>query len=220
MIACFTRIQLEQIALQSSKSKHRKTMVTNQSILLLSLRDFIGIVSLTGVLFIIAAIFFLIASSLFSESGKEMKKRIQKRRIVFFVGFGIFLATLLMFSFSVLPYPEYHGKPDKIVSVVAIQWDWVMGMGVTDKTPAEFSGYNEISLPVNKRIKFIVTSGDVNHNFGIYNNKGVLLAQTQAMPQYRNELVYAFTQKGDYFILCLEYCGLGHGFMMGTIHVK
>jgi cytochrome c oxidase subunit 2 len=119
-----------------------------------------------------------------------------------------------------LPYPRFQDKADEVVTVVGIQWDWQMAHGITNKAPHEFLGKNEISLPVNKRIKFIVTSDDVNHDFGIYNNKGVLLTQTQAMPQYKNVLEYVFTHKGDYSILCLEYCGLAHGFMMGTIHVQ
>ncbi|MBS1973654.1 MAG: cytochrome C oxidase subunit II, partial [Bacteroidetes bacterium] len=76
------------------------------------------------------------------------------------------------------------------------------------------------TLPANKAIRFIVTSGDVNHDFAIYDNNGVLVAQTQAMPQYHNELQYVFPQKGDYEILCLEYCGLAHAIMLGKIHVQ
>jgi cytochrome c oxidase subunit 2 len=75
-------------------------------------------------------------------------------------------------------------------------------------------------VPANKQIKFIVTSSDVTHSFAIYNQSGVLLTQIQAMPQYKNELEYVFTQKGKYTILCLEYCGLAHAFMSGTIHVN
>lgn len=63
-------------------------------------------------------------------------------------------------------------------------------------------------------------SDDVTHNFGIYNSKGILLTQVEAMPQYKNELQYTFNQKGKYTILCLEYCGLVHGFMTATIHVN
>lgn len=101
-----------------------------------------------------------------------------------------------------------------------MQWEWKMAPGISDKRPTEFSGKDEISLPVNKRIEFIVTSSDVNHDFAIYNDQGVCLGQVQAMPGYKNRLQYEFTKKGDYSILCLEYCGLAHAFMTGTIHVN
>jgi cytochrome c oxidase subunit 2 len=106
-----------------------------------------------------------------------------------------------------------------VITVVGIQWDWQMAHGITNKTPHQFLGKNEISVPAGKRIKFIIMSDDVTHNFGIYNSKGILLAQALAMPQYKNELVFVFAQKGKYPVLCLEYCGLVHPFMTATIDV-
>jgi cytochrome c oxidase subunit 2 len=65
----------------------------------------------------------------------------------------------------------------------------------------------------------LVTSADVNHNFAIYNSKGCMVGQTQAMPQYTNEMQHLFEEKGI-IILCLEYCGIPHAYMFATIHIK
>jgi cytochrome c oxidase subunit 2 len=162
----------------------------------------------------------LIATSAKSEDESSIEHQAHKIRSRYFFGLSVVLIIILFVSLQLLPYPRFQGEAEEVVTVVGIQWDWEMAHGITNKTPHQFLGKNEISLPVNKRIKFIVTSDDVTHNFGIYNNKGVLLTQTQAMPQYKNELEYVFTEKGDYIILCLEYCGLVHPFMTGTIHVQ
>ena len=192
----------------------------NPFITLLILQDYAVIISLgTGAL-VVAVVIFLMATSSIDEDKDSAKHKTYKMRGRYFFGLIVVLVIFLFVSLRFLPYPRFQNIPDEEVTVVGMQWSWKMAPGVSDKSPTEFTGTNEISLPLNKRIEFIVTSSDVNHDFGIYNNKGVLLAQTQAMPGYKNKLQYEFTQKGDYSILCLEYCGLAHSFMMGTIHIN
>ena len=185
-----------------------------------TLQDFVGIISLAGALIVVSVVVFLIVSSTQNQDKASVKHRVFKIRTRYFFGLSVILVIILFISLRLLPYPRFQGEADEVVTVVGIQWDWQMAHGITNKTPHEFLGKNEITLPVNKRIKFIVTSDDVNHDFAIYNNEGVLLTQTQAMPQYKNVLEYVFTKKGNYTVFCLEYCGLAHAFMMGTIHVQ
>lgn len=192
----------------------------NSLIPLLILQDYGVIISLAAGALVVAVVIFLMATSAKKEDKDSAKHKTYKIRGRYFFGLIAVLVIFLFISLRFLPYPRFQGKPDEEVTVVGMQWSWKMASGVSDKTPGEFTGSNEISIPVNKGIEFIVTSSDVNHSFGIYNSKGVLLAQTQAMPGYHNKLQYKFTQKGDYSILCLEYCGLAHSFMMGTIHVN
>lgn len=187
---------------------------------LLVLQNYAVIISLAIGALVVAVVIFLMATSSTGEDKDSAKHKTYKMRGRYFFGLIFLLAILFFISLRFLPYSRFQSEPDAKVTVVAVQWSWKMAEGVSDKSPAEFAGSNEINLPVNKRIEFIVTSSDVNHDFAIYNHKGVLLAQTQAMPGYRNKLQYEFTQKGDYSILCLEYCGLAHAFMMGTIHIN
>lgn len=189
-------------------------------IAILTLQDFVGIISLAGALLIVSVAVFLIATSSKIEDKNLLRHKIFKLRGRYIFRIILFLLIILIITFQLWPPSPSQNKADEIISVVGIQWDWEMAHGIINKTPHEFLGRNEISIPVNKRIKFIVTSDDVIHNFGIYNSKGLLLTQVQAIPQYKNELQYVFTQKGVYTILCLEYCGLAHPFMTGIIHVQ
>lgn len=75
-------------------------------------------------------------------------------------------------------------------------------------------------LPVNTPIVFDVTSRDVNHGFGIYDPKGRLIAQVQAMPDYVNHLPVTFHLRGHYTVRCLEYCGIAHAAMQGGFDVR
>lgn len=68
-------------------------------------------------------------------------------------------------------------------------------------------------------VEFDVTSKDVNHGFGIYDANMKVVTQTQAMPGYTNKLYYTFTKQGKYKILCLEYCGVAHHYMMTDFEV-
>ena len=192
----------------------------NLFIPLLILQDYAVIISMAAGALVVAVVIFLMATSYIGEDKDSAKHKTYKMRGRYFFGLIIVLIIFLFTSLRFLPYPRFQKNPEVQVTVVGMQWSWKMAPGVSDKPPGEFTGGNEISLPANKGIEFIVTSADVNHSFGIYNSKGVLLAQTQAMPGYHNKLQYEFTQKGDYHILCMEYCGLAHSFMMGTIHVN
>ena len=192
----------------------------NQFIPLMILQDYAVIISFSAAVLVVAVVIFLMKTSSIGEDKDSAKHKTYKMRGRYFFALITFLVICLFTSLRFLPYTSSKDKPDQEVTVVGMQWAWKMATGISDKTPGEFVGENEISLPINKRIEFIVTSSDANHGFGIYNNKGVLLAQTQAMPGYHNKLQYEFTQKGDYSILCMEYCGSVHSFMMGTIHVN
>ncbi|MCM3117790.1 hypothetical protein M3610_21285 [Neobacillus sp. MER 74] len=69
-------------------------------------------------------------------------------------------------------------------------------------------------------VQFRVTSKDVTHGFGLYDEKLHLIAQTQAMPDYTNIVSITFKKPGTYKIMCLEYCSTGHHVMIKDIVVK
>lgn len=188
--------------------------------MLLSLQKIAGLLSLAGALLIVAVVIFLLKSATISEDKTTAKEKVYKLRSRYIWSIIIVAVVLLAYSFRSLPYSLMKAKADTEVSVVAYQWGWKMEKGIYNGKLDDFKGSNEIELPVNKSIKFIVTSIDVNHNFAIYNSDGVLVAQTQAMPQHKNNLQYRFKEKGEYKIFCLEYCGTAHDFMVGTIHIN
>lgn len=90
------------------------------------------------------------------------------------------------------------------VHAVGYQWYWELDV-------------DEVEL--GRPVEFIVSSVDVTHGFGLYDDQLNLLAQTQVMPGYPNRLNITFEKPGTYQILCLEYCGLAHHDMVGEISV-
>jgi cytochrome c oxidase subunit 2 len=125
------------------------------------------------------------------------------------------VAAVLWLTLPMTPYPaSFNGKaPDIRVAVTGEMWSWTM-------TAEPASGGNGLILPAGKLIEFDVTSKDVNHDFAIYNSSGAVVAQVQAMPNYTNHLFYRFSAPGHYYVLCLEFCGVGHHAMNTEFAVK
>lgn len=192
----------------------------DQLFILLTVEKTAALIALLGALFIFGVVIFLVSSSNVDEEKHAAKDKVYKIRTIYFIVLALFLVSAMVITFRTLPYPRFQSKPDETITIVGVQWSWKMAPGSSPKDPKDFSGENEITLPVNKKIEFLVTSADVNHDFSIYDSKGVLLIQTQAMPDYYNRLQYVFTKKGDYRVVCLEYCGAGHPLMSGEIHVE
>ena len=69
------------------------------------------------------------------------------------------------------------------------------------------------------RVRFDVTSVDVNHGFGIYAPDGELLGSVQAMPGYTNHLELTLDKTGSYLVSCLEFCGFRHHLMSTELKV-
>ncbi|MFA5670661.1 MAG: hypothetical protein WC967_15595 [Balneolaceae bacterium] len=159
------------------------------------------------------------------EDGKLIKQKLYKIRSGYFVVLLTTLVVLLGFTLNTLPYFESNGgkdsKPaDFTVSAVGIQWAWMITEGTIEENGLEFAGQFDLVYPVHKLIEFQVTATDVNHGFGIYDEDGRLLVQTQAMPGYVNRLRYTFDKPGTYHIICMEYCGAAHQVMMSKIEVQ
>lgn len=194
----------------------------NLVILPLTIQSTAAFVSLLGALIVVGVVLLLFYTSSDYEEKATAKAKVYRTRDRYFLGLALILLIGLVTSLSMLPYPKFQKDADMTVTVVSMQWLWKMAEGpiAADQDLVAFDGKNEITLPVNKLIDFKVTSADVNHNFAIYNSKGVLVTQTQAMPKYYNNLKHRFEEKGDYEVICLEYCGMPHAYMVGKIHIE
>ncbi len=187
---------------------------------LLTIQSNAALISFIVGAIVVAVVIFLMASASTEEDKMSVKHKVYKLRGRYFFVLVLCIVAGLIITLRLLPYPKFQSEAEETVTIVGIQWAWKMAPGIFDKSPEEFTGTGEITLPANKKIKFLVTSTDVNHDFAIYNDKGVLVAQTQAMPEYQNQLEYEFPEAGEYHVLCLEFCGMAHSIMMGKIHVN
>lgn len=74
---------------------------------------------------------------------------------------------------------------------------------------------NPIRVPAGAKVTFMVASADVVHGFEIVDTD----VNTMVIPGYVSQITHTFNHKGNYLILCNEYCGSGHHLMSDTLEV-
>lgn len=133
--------------------------------------------------------------------------RAYRIRTALFWAMVLIATPVMLYSLIDLPYANAGAdrqRSPQVIDVVGRQWSWELS-----------SARATVGAPV----EFRVTSGDVNHGLGIYDEDMRLVAQTMAMPEYTNTLRHTFTRPGTYRLLCLEYCGLIHHSMIAELQV-
>lgn len=142
-----------------------------------------------------------------SRSGKDTKSsppKLEAYRSALIAGLVGFSAVICYFTLASWPHAASASGDAVTVMVQGEQWAWEMS---TDTVPA------------NKPIVFAVSAKDVNHGFGVYDDTGTILFQTQAMPGYVNKVAYTFTRPGEYRVFCMEYCAGAHHDMISKFRV-
>lgn len=119
---------------------------------------------------------------------------------------ALVVAGVVVSGVSLARWPHaIPADPAERVRVLGSQWSWEI-------SPSE--------LPAGVPVLFEVTATDVNHGFAVYDERGTLLFQTQAMPGWINRVAWTFSEPGIYRVLCLEYCGLIHHDMLAELTVR
>lgn len=112
--------------------------------------------------------------------------------------------VLTMFYFSYVVYDKSREVPKDAyeIGVEAKMWAWKFSYpnGKTSDT---------LFVPLNKNIKFNITSIDVNHSFYI----PAFRIKEDAIKGRNNYFVLKPDKIGSYDIACAEYCGLNHSLM-------
>lgn len=129
-------------------------------------------------------------------------------------------------AFTVIVYPGFEGlnkiwsnpTADLVVKVTGSQWSWRV------EYPDGTSSREELVLPVGRRVKFEVTSLDVQHSFWI----PAFRMKVDAVPGMTTEMYTTPTQTGSgsltggdqmLRVQCAELCGLNHATMSMPIRV-
>ena len=154
---------------------------------------------------LLASAFVVIGLQAGSEVSVERVHRVgywlRKRWLALLLVVGVLVVGISLFD---LPYATGSAAGRTVVKVTGGQFFWSLAPdGVTAGT----------------RVRFDVTSIDVNHGFGLYDPHGHLIGSVQAMPGYHNELDLTLYEVGVYRIRCLELCGLNHSTMENTFTV-
>jgi cytochrome c oxidase subunit 2 len=148
-----------------------------------------GIAALIGIGIAIA-----VAASTFSRGPMDERKAAHRERGWLFIVIALLVALLLGTIFFI-PYGRTAPRDSQVVDVTAFQFGWLL---------------SKQTVRANVPVEFVLHSKDVNHDFGVYDAKGVYQFQVGIVPDYTQKVVHTFTRAGRYDILCLEYCGLEH----------
>lgn len=120
------------------------------------------------------------------------------------------ILVLIMFWYGWTGYKELSTPPDDAleVDVTGQMWLWKFKYknGVTS---------DSLYVPVNKPVKTYLNSLDVNHSFYIPEFR----VKKDVIPGRKNYTWFLADKVGKYNILCAEYCGLNHSYMLNKVIV-
>jgi cytochrome c oxidase subunit 2 len=154
---------------------------------------------------LLAGAFLVIGVQAGSEVSVQRVHRVgywlRKRWLALLLVIGVLVIGISLFD---LPYATGSAAGRTVVRVSGGQFFWSL-------QPAR--------VPAGTRVRFDVSSLDVNHGFGLYDPHGHLIGSVQAMPGYHNELDLTLGEAGVYRIRCLEFCGLNHSTMESSFTV-
>ncbi|MCU0493833.1 MAG: cytochrome c oxidase subunit II [Chloroflexaceae bacterium] len=126
--------------------------------------------------------------------------------------FGLLgIALGIFFWSSYLYFDIYRPAPANTLDIYVTgrQWMW------HTQHPQGKRENNELHVPVNTRVRLIMTSQDVIHSFFI----PAFRVKRDVLPGRYTTMWFEATKTGEYRIFCTEYCGTEHAAMGGRVVV-
>jgi cytochrome c oxidase subunit II len=122
-----------------------------------------------------------------------------------------FLIAMTMFAWGARVYfTQYKPPADAVeIYVVAKQWMWKLQHATGQRE------INQLHVPVGRKIKLIMTSEDVIHDFFV----PAFRTKADVVPGKYTTLWFEATTPGTYHLFCAEYCGMNHSGMTGSVIV-
>ncbi len=116
--------------------------------------------------------------------------------------------VLIMFYLGWKGFEFMREVPDDAmtVKVTARMWSWMFDYGNGLQT-------DTLYVPVNRPVKLELQSLDVIHSFFI----PAFRIKEDAVPGLSTHLWFEAREAGDYDVLCAEYCGLRHAYMLTKV---
>lgn len=121
------------------------------------------------------------------------------------------LISCYILYYGIVYYRELRHVPANPIEINGIgkQWVWDFEYNTGKKTT------NEITIPVNKPVKFILTSKDVLHSFFI----PAMRVKSDVIPGHYTYVSFTPVKTGRYYTFCTEYCGKDHSAMLAKLNV-
>ena len=120
------------------------------------------------------------------------------------------ILVMIMFWYGWQGYKEIVNVPEDAmpINVTAQMWKWSFKYENGKTT-------DSLYVPVNKPIKLILHSNDVNHAFFV----PAFRLKKDIFPNRERVAWFIAEKTGRYNIACAEYCGMNHSYMASTIIV-
>lgn len=122
-----------------------------------------------------------------------------------------FLIAISIFAWGADIFFEQYRPPQNAVEVYVVgkQWMWKIQHTTGQRE------INELHVPVGRKIKLIMTSEDVIHNFFV----PAFRMKADVIPGRYTTQWFEATKPGRYHLFCAEYCGMNHSGMIGSVVV-
>lgn len=119
------------------------------------------------------------------------------------------LVLIMFFSgYSGFKYMRDVPEDAMPITVTGKMWKWDFQYENGKRT-------DTLYVPVNKPVKMLIKSLDVNHSFYL----PAFRVKEDAIPGRTNYLWFQPTEPGSFDIACAEYCGLQHAYMYSKLVV-
>jgi len=137
----------------------------------------------------------------------------------------VILVVIAIPSFKLLYYADRVEDADMTIKAIGHQWYWSYeypdngnftfdALMVADEDLKEgqlrlLETDNHVVVPVNTKIRLLITAGDVLHSFAL----PAMGVKLDAVPGRINETWMEVTREGTFYGQCSEICGTGHSYM-------
>lgn len=122
-----------------------------------------------------------------------------------------FIIAMTMFAWGAQVFFEQSKAPKNAVEVYVVgkQWMWKIQHTTGQRE------INELHVPANRKVKLIMTTEDVIHDFFL----PAFRIKADVVPGRYTTLWFEATKPGRYHLFCAEYCGMNHSGMIGEVVV-
>jgi cytochrome c oxidase subunit 2 len=160
----------------------------------------------------------VIGMALYATFTPERQSLVGARRLIVWGGVIIptaLLTVLLVYGLALLPEFLAPARPGSLrVLVTGEQYWWRVRYLQSGRAPVDLA--NEIRLPIDEEVEFLLESRDVIHSFWI----PALAGKVDMIPGRRTRLLLSPTRTGQFRGQCAEYCGASHAFMSFAVLVQ
>lgn len=121
------------------------------------------------------------------------------------------ILILIVFSWGFRGFLTLTSPPSNAyeINVTAAAWFWEF------EYPGGGRTMNEVYVPVDRPVKFIMRSDDYLHSLYIPDFR----IKMDVLPNRYTTTWFEATETGESLLFCAEYCGTGHSDMLATVHV-